>query len=386
MNTSYNVWLVRSEEYALDKYMEVKALLEAFPGCLKFKTHEKEQPLDDKPLRTNFFDKKSILKQEGEVMYSCHFHYEPSHTYIESKPEEVPVRKWTDMFDKCDRFRRENDIGDDEFVILLTEHSNEYNWFTGGDPLGKRNLFVHTGFWDYFSGSDQRFPVAYHIVSAAMKKFVFHNYEDLRNHLHTTSEGCINDFCENKKEVSLKLRTADICPSCMELFQDRKLDKGVLAHVLQVIEGIRAQMVFKNRWNLQPKPIKLQIKGRTKEFSFPDLGNLPLKLTPLEKTVYLFFLNHPEGVKLSDLCDHREEILNIYDKLYIGINRQEVSRRIDDLCNTFDGNSASEKISNIKRKIKKIINTEIAFQYQIRGNNGAIKKIALDRSLVEYVN
>jgi hypothetical protein len=365
----YNVWLLKSEEYALEKYWQVLNLLQGFPGPLRF--YSTEDPVNYTDGEIDLLDyEEDIFKRQKEVNFlsevnAC-YHSEPK----------IPIVSWSTLFNKAENFRKRRDLGNTEFVIVLTDLSNEYNWFIGGDPSGKKNMFVHTAFWEYFSGSDQRYPVAYHIVSGILKNLTFQNYNELQQHLHKQPKGCFADFCIDKQEVHLKLRTADICKDCLALMEARKVPKSVIVQTLQVFEGIRTQMLFKSRWPVTPELPKMHIIGRSKQIVFPELGNLEVGLTPLEKTIYLFYLNHPEGIKINELHDYNAELLSIYSALYTGSDLASVGSNIANLCSPLS-NSASEKISKIKSKFNNALGKEMTENYCIIGENAEKKRIKI---------
>jgi hypothetical protein len=379
----YTIWLIRSNEYSSEEFWEVLELLKTFKGPLQFRT--KEKPLEiSQDLIEEIQEKDLDLKSQKEDPF-VRYHLKESNRIQNSYEEQNLYSKisWETIFEQCQDYRVNKGIAEQDFIILLTDHTNEYGWFTAGDPKGHRNIFVHTAFWEQYTGSNHRYPVAYHVVAAVLKKLTFSDYSDLNAHLHQEARGCINDFCADKKKISLKLRTADICTSCMELLDQRKVDKAVIGQVIAVIEGIRKQMLFKSRWKLSPKPLKIYIKGETKRIIFPELGNLEVKLTPLEKTLFLLFLAHPEGIRLVDLSDFRPELKRIYQGLYIGSNPGLIALNIDTLTDPLN-NSASEKLSRIKSKFISSLGADLAAIYYPRGKNAEPKKIELKRELVEY--
>jgi ribosomal protein S17E len=126
----------------------------------------------------------------------------------------------------------------------------------------------------------------------------------------------------------------------------------------------------------------LVIDERKKIF-LPDFGNIEIKLRPLEKTLYLFYLNHPEGVGLSFLRGKREELYEIYTSLSSIGNLQEMKNRIDEMTN-ITSNSAAEKISKIKKAFVKAIGEELAKNYYIQGGNGEVKKVNFGRELLIF--
>jgi hypothetical protein len=375
----YTIWLIRSQEYPAEKFWEVLELLKSFQGPLQFKTQEKPLKIPQDLMEEVPFSEINLTSQKLEPMIQ----YSLSEPNYFEKPKSYHKVSWDTIFDQCQEYRIREHISENDFIILLTEHSNEYGWFTAGDPKGQRNLFVHTAFWDNYTGSDHRYPVAYHVASAVLMRLTFSNYSDLNAHLHREARGCINDFCAEKKRVSLKLRTADICPACIDLMDERNVDKAVIRQVLSIIEGIRDQMLFKSRWKLDPKPLKLQVKGESKRIIFPELGNLEVKFTPLEKTLFLLYLNHPEGIRLVDLSDLKPELKRIYSSLYNGSDPTMVDSNIASLSNPLS-NSASEKLSRIKSKFINGLGADLAFFYYPIGENTQPRKITIKRNLIEY--
>ncbi len=115
----------------------------------------------------------------------------------------------------------------------------------------------------------------------------------------------------------------------------------------------------------------------------PDYGNLEIIMTPLPKTVFLFFLLHPEGVMLKHLCDHREELLNIYKYLSYRETRRDEEQSIHELVDPTK-NSINEKCSRIKEAFLRNFEERLAQNYYITGERGAEKGIRLNRDLVTW--
>jgi hypothetical protein len=146
------------------------------------------------------------------------------------------------------------------------------------------------------------------------------------------------------------------------------------------MESLRVKMLFAQNFRQESQPSRLLIDQHY-HFFLPDFGNIELKLRPLEKALYLLFLRHPEGILMSSLADHRDELYDIYAYMSSRGMAEEMKARIQDMTNALS-NSASEKISRIRRVITEAIGTELARHYIIQGNSGDKKKIALNRSLM----
>ena len=108
-----------------------------------------------------------------------------------------------------------------------------------------------------------------------------------------------------------------------------------------------------------------------------------IKMGPLPKTVFLFFLRHPEGVRFSYLQDHIKELKMIYERVCKNDDLAKMQESIERLINPFD-NSICEKCAAIKKAFLLNISDEVAKNYYINGAQGEKKGISLERNLVEW--
>ncbi|HOZ14247.1 MAG TPA: hypothetical protein PK784_05625 [Tenuifilaceae bacterium] len=115
----------------------------------------------------------------------------------------------------------------------------------------------------------------------------------------------------------------------------------------------------------------------------PDYNNIRIELTPLQKTVYFLFLNHPEGIFCSDFHDYHDEILKIYTELSKRNSWFDVVYSVADLSKAYSS-SMSEKISKIRNEFLRHIDLHLAKNYFIWGERRERKKILLDRQLVVF--
>jgi hypothetical protein len=280
-------------------------------------------------------------------------------------------RKWTTIFDKCNSYRLNNNIPSNEFVILLTEVSNTNNWFASLDEKMPFNGFIHTADWNHFIKCQDSFPIAFEVIALVLQKHMFNDYNEARSSVHLDPIGCVNDMCLEKKDIKLKLRTADICPDCMNKLKG-KLSFAEINQALNIMESLRVKMLFSQNFK-QNVPLSRLIIDNENRIYLPDFGNIEIKLRPLEKTLYFFYLNHPEGVGLSFLRGKKVEMYEIYTKLSGIGNLEEMKSRINDMVDVTKS-SAFEKISKIKAAFVKAIGEELAKNYYIQGGNGEVKK------------
>lgn len=109
----------------------------------------------------------------------------------------------------------------------------------------------------------------------------------------------------------------------------------------------------------------------------------PIKLSPLDKAIYLLFLRHPEGINFSYLPDYREELMGIYKKLMNYRTTASMRKSVEDVTDPTK-NSINEKCARIRRAFIDVLGNYLASTYYITGSRGEAKKIVLDRSFVHW--
>lgn len=379
-----NIHLLRSPELKEETYRNVLHVLQRFRGPMNFIASEEEILLDSESEEVIWKNKEDFERKED--MPHFYMPAEPLVAYVSENifPITEKVKTWKELFAECESYRKQKGIPENDIVMLLTDVSNESNWFGGVSP-SMTNYFVQTSNWHYFFGSsiDIRFPIAYEITIWMMRYFMFSTQGDILNHVHQNPVGCIMDYCADKSQIVLKMRTADLCEDCMQIFIVKDVPKLYAVQCFEILDGIREAMTFRGRAKLFHKPSRLEIKGYLKKIFFSDLGNLELRLNPKEKTVYLLFLNHPKGIHLNALTDHKEELTRLYQRLSNQTNCDAITRAIDLLVNPLE-NDINIVLSRINRKIKDAVGDSLQDFYSIRGDRGEKKRIKLDRELVVY--
>ena len=115
----------------------------------------------------------------------------------------------------------------------------------------------------------------------------------------------------------------------------------------------------------------------------PDYNDMEIKMEPLAKSVYLLFLNHPEGILFKHLPDYRKELAEIYVRLKPNGMSDRVMKSIEDVTNPLL-NSINEKCARIRGAFVSQFDDRMARHYYIDGQRGEAKKIALPRNLVVW--
>lgn len=370
------VHLIRSDNVADYVYFGVKELLQEIPGPFEFLVNEQpaEITISDE-VRELFPDEKGFDEKQ-EIVFESN-----AMLYLE-KDAEYQQLSWEDLLSANFSYRKRNHVNEKDTVILLTEYGNHENWFSGFDKKEhSKDFFIQTGLWEHYVTRDNRYPVAYQIIGLLLKQRMFSRPDELVTAMHRTPRGCLLDFCKNKKEISLKMRTADVCPDCLKHIRERNVPLEEVRFIFRMLDHIRTQLLYRERYTALRSPLPLVLKGRRKEPCIPELGNLRFGFQPGELAIYLLFLHHPEGIRMSEVIDHRSELLGYMNLVSRRDDPEMIQRMVDELCNA-QSNSLSEKMSRIKNKISNLLGESLADFYIISGPNGGHKKINLPRNLV----
>lgn len=367
-----NVHLIRTEGVDDTLYFGVYDFLKHFNGPYHFLISGKPQePSIEDEVRIMFpddpdFDRKKVSYSDKLLYHSI---------------AEVRMLSWEDLFSTCSAYRKRKKIAEEDVVILLTEYGNYENWFSGYDEKFHGNYFVHTGNWEHYTGTDPRYPIAYQITSVLLKHDMFENFGEMMSAVHRHTRGCMMDLCEDKKQISIKMRTADICGSCQLIIKEKGVPLQRVKYVTDVWEFIREKIMFRSRYNHLKAQIHLLIKGYMQHLYIPEMGMLQIDLTPLERAVYLLFLNHPEGIRIAEFHKHRAELSEIIHRISRNSSKEVIEKGINELCKP-ESNSLSEKMARIRKKFTDLLGDQMAQYYIIQGPNGGLKSIRLERNQI----
>ena len=307
-----------------------------------------------------------------------------------SFPVTEKVYSWHDLFSVCNQYRMYNRIPSDEQVFLLTDKKNEENWFGAADERTLNNFFVDCSDWHYyFKGFDIRFPITYCIAGWLMRKVIFSSADEMRDALHMESIGCLMDFCVEKKQIALKMRTADICDQCLFYSEKNDSNRVYMNQLMQIMDGVRSNLMFRDRSKYLRTNSRLEFRGMMQKMYLTDLGDLEVNLNPKERALYLVYLNHPDGISRANLIEYSKELKSFYntfsktwDSLLYLERKIKIEESIALLINPLEDNFM-QVLSRIRRKFKDTVGEEQYKTYSIESFDGTYK-ITLDRELVSF--
>lgn len=120
---------------------------------------------------------------------------------------------------------------------------------------------------------------------------------------------------------------------------------------------------------------RIEIDADTR-IRLPEILDKPLGLNPLQRTVYILFLRHPEGIVLRLISDYARELEEIYQVVKATTDTARAREAIANLCDPLDG-TLHQQLSRIKTRILKVLpNKKLADAYAIQGKHSSPYAIA----------
>lgn len=195
--------------------------------------------------------------------------------------------------------------------------------------------------------------------------------------------------CENYADYTFPEDMKDIAENVKKEIE--QLKEGGYFELLLHTLGDETINEFRNV-KLNPSMSKIEITTDYKIMLSDYVKEV--KMTPLQKTLYIFYLRHPEGVAFKMLSAYYDELLAIYKVLS---NREDLEKQQHSIRRLVDAtdNAINEKCSRIKEAFLKVVDDFIAQNYYLclkRENyknegityTNLLKRITLPRELVVY--
>jgi len=363
--------LIRTPEVKNEIFNNVYEFLSSFPGEIEFvKSVNQFYKSDFEKVGLTDFYESYYLNKPIEVLYSS-----PGEEPIFSNLHSPHMR---DFLKLTKIYRERIGIDDKSIVIILTEINavREYENWNWDMNFGILTTKISGDFIE-FKEVHYKLSLAHELTSMILRiKMKLRP----RHSFHKKPCGCINDYLFGIKDLPIKLRTADICDECCDIIDREKISDKLITHILDILDGIRTQLLFRMKFNRRIQAVSISVNENNK-ILLPTLGNLEIKLTPLFKTLFIFYLNHTEGISFSDLAKYKDELNKLYRKLNKRIPDKEIGLTIDMVLNK-DTDFFSINKSRLNSAITKQLGEPLASFYKISGKPREAFKINVPKELI----
>jgi hypothetical protein len=348
-----NVHIIRDEHCPLAVYQNVFDKLSKSIGVVRFVKSKDDALIQDD--MDDMFDEK-----ERKLINKYHF------------------LSFSQLYDICENYRKKHNIDTNDHVFLLSGANNYQNWFSNMDHE-RNNYFVQVTEWELFFGTEIEvsFILCYQVMAWLLKRKLFSSEAEVMDAVHTKARGCMMDFCQNKRDITLKIRTADLCPDCLNIIKSKDVPLNFLNQVFSLWEEIRKNIAFRERAEFLNRMGRMIINPPKKTLFFPDYGDIVVKLQPKEMTFYQLFISVPNGINLHSLKDHASTLKDYY---FIITGNDDIAA-IENIY-AINDNVASQLTSKINKKLVGNLGETLASYYTIERTHNEPHNIRINR---EYV-
>lgn len=285
-----------------------------------------------------------------------------------------------------DFYRSTGASRENSLVVPLLTAPNPLNLFAVPDLFGWGLGFVQANHSVTGLMAAPHLPIAYELLVMPLRRWAFPTLEIFLDHLHVEeSVGCMNDLYQHLVEMERKLRSADICATCLERIRSARVPYALLRQTRDGMEGIRSfQLNLSNLLNDFERPhLTLEYALRV-----DNIGKV-IPLAPKELAVYALFSEFPDGLPLSHVPDHLDRLTAWYRRFYTGTtdDPQQLAHTARRLAFNED-DDLSQNVSRLNRRIKNALDQlGDPLPYTIQGPNGGPKGIpAVAEGLVRVVS
>lgn len=189
-----------------------------------------------------------------------------------------------------------------------------------------------------------------------------------------------------KRFFKLRDEVLRIHPAPLDAKDQDYLNRLILSKSEMVKDGLRytgfhktiVDTILTNHSENGPTRIQVSPKGH---IFLTDRNGVEVKIQALGRALYILYLRHPEGIALTELSDHRDELLAIYASTSSYTNAKKLEKTVDDLVD-FVGETINPLLSRIRKAFVTLLGKQ-ARAYLIEGKYGEKKAIQLDRKLVD---
>lgn len=176
-----------------------------------------------------------------------------------------------------------------------------------------------------------------------------------------------NDFIQSKQSFLEKLddsldeETKDKIKNIYKQIEEFK-DSGTLMYILPLLK----KTLHKYEEQIDLNSVSKINVDTDYNITLPYFNNMEIPLSHLTKTVYILFVNHPEGIDIKNLYNYKNELKDLYSDISYQENTDKMEQTILDLIDP-SKNAIYSHISRIKSVFYKLMDKFYADNYIITG-------------------
>lgn len=252
-------------------------------------------------------------------------------------------------------------VASDDFFVVLVAGENEHNWFAAFDDQNPSVAFLQTTSWERYELNHPKYAIAFHLVTLITAMKFFGHESNPYSFFHDKSVGCMFDFTGFKEEVIYKLKSAHICPACIQSIAKRSAGNpnsfSFVKSVKDLMENVRDNL-FRVEWNvffdeydyqlIVNEDLTLDLKINEEQIHLPISKGR-------EAAVFMMILKHENGLSYKDFekPQFKREYLALYHRYFVKNDSLEALIKQADIeieQKTYQSNLQAI-ISKVRRKL-----------------------------------
>lgn len=276
-------------------------------------------------------------------------------------------------------YRLSSCIKQNEFVIVLSQvPKGSFSWESN---IIDNNFYIISDENEISKNQvDEKYFFVFEIIYGILNRFytddrIKNEFDHVNRCLYQESDSTITRY---KKIYPL------ICEECWtKLISINKGQELAFIHFMNILERIHNNFIYKPKAkNISIHPVRLN----TKNFLIEILSDQKIKiqLSGTLKTLYVFFLLHPEGVQRSNLLKYKNEITRIYEQIMPNRDAEIKEGIINNLLKS-SGGSFDTTVGRIGKYFESTLSTFISNYYKIQNTDG-VYRINLPEEKIIIVN
>lgn len=279
--------------------------------------------------------------------------------------------------------RQAHKLDDEDALVLLTSLSDERDFFAYGEPAGTgpgHHCIMISG-WEDMAAMDFLYPTLHIVASNLLQGRMYKNMEEWARNAHQEPEGCLSDFCWDKQDILLRLRTADVCEACASKYnaaiEAGKLSVEEFEQCMELLELAREGIRFHNRMVATPTPSPLLIDPMNLSVTLVRHGRVINFNGVIPHCIYILYLKHPEGIPYEELEQHIEALINHYDTIKGTKSRQQLLQSFGVLTAHRERSRLNQEVSKLRRSVKEAVGEKLLPLYMWDADREAPKVIPI---------
>ena len=288
-----------------------------------------------------------------------------------------------DAFAAMVHVRQSHKLDKEDAVVLLTSLNDQYNYFAYGEPAGTgpgHHCIMISG-WEDMAAMDFLYPTLHIVASNLLQGRMHKTMEEWARNAHQEPEGCLSDFCWEKRDILLRLRTADVCKACASKYnvaiEAGQLSVGEFEQCMELLEYAREGIRFHNRMVATPKPSPLFIDPKNLSVTLVRHNRVINFNGVIPHCLYILYLKHPEGIPYEELEQHIDALIDHYDKIKGTKTREELIQSFGVLTDHGNRSRLNQEVSKLRRSVKEAVGEKLLPLYMWDAGREAPKVIPI---------